>query len=312
MSTHRQLCLVASLLLAGCSSSSPKPDGPLEDAREHMEVVAYNPDAKLETSSLGSYLVGLDRSIQVWNGLFLSGDQERDALKLRSLSVDIGYRTRKLFYELVDELENSQAVNNRRVVAAALGFVQQPEAMSPLLNALSDPDLEVRTNALLGLGILGDPKTPTAGITEQMRSGLTERIRSNAALALLEILRAGGTADPDLLEAARAGLHDTEPLVRTQCALILAHQLDTESIDDLALQLFSDDVNSAAMAAGRAIAYLGSRDSHVKGRCARALTASLGRVNSLVKRSVLNDLRKLSSMNFAEEEDWVEWAHRLD
>jgi hypothetical protein len=31
----------------------------------------------------------------------------------------------------------------------------------------------------------------------------------------------------------------------------------------------------------------------------------------VTRTSVLNDLRKLSSRNYAKDEDWVTWAHRL-
>lgn len=300
--------IVSSLLLAACASTSE----PEEEPRERMQVTAYSPQALRTQTTLGAYLMQLDRSIQSWNAMFLSGDRVRDAHTLRSLSVDIGHRAGKLYYELVETLETSRAPQNRAVAAAALGFVQTKDALTPLLNALADKNMQVRANALLGLAILGDPKTPLGGVVEAMQLGLTEEIRANAALAILEVLRAGGTPSEGVLDAARLGLHDEAPLVRTQCALILAHQDDEHSIDDLALQLYHDGVNTASMAAGRALAYLGSRNIRVKGRCARALAASLTMTNATVKASILDDLRKLARANFADEEAWVEWAHRLD
>ena len=48
-----------------------------------------------------------------------------------------------------------------------------------------------------------------------------------------------------------------------------------------------------------------------QGRCARALTASLSRVRSPVHDSVIGVLRQLASANFASDEDWVDWSHRL-
>lgn len=306
--SYPRLCIVSSLLLAACASTPKEPEEP----KERMQVTAYNSNAMRTQTTLGAYLGQLDRSIQSWNAMFLSGDRVRDAHTLRSLSVDIGHRAGKLYYELVETLETSPAPQNRSVAAAALGFVHTQDALTPLLNALSDVSVEVRANALLALAILGDPKTPLGGVVQAMQLGLTEEIRANAALAVLEVLRAGGTPTEGLVDAARLGLHDDAPLVRTQCALILAHQDDEISIDDLALQLYHDTVNTAAMAAGRALAYLGSRNLRVKGRCARALAASLTLTNATVKASILEDLRKLARANFADEEAWVEWAHRLD
>lgn len=279
-----------------------------------MQVTSYNPKAKLDRTSFGAYLAHLDRSLQTWTNLFLSGDRVRDARTLQGVALDISTRAGKLYSELIETLETGPP-QNRRVAAAALGFVQSREALSPmnaLLNALSDPDELVRSNALLGLAVLGDPKTPLGGISQKLQLGTTSAERCNAALALIEILRAGATGDDRLLALARAGLHDEEPLIRTQCALILAQMQDTSAIEDLALILYEDDVNTPAIAAARALAYLGSHDLHVKGRCARALTASLGMVNSTVKAAVTRDLRKLADKNYSEDEDWVTWSHRLD
>jgi len=309
---HRKpLLLWLGLVLGACSAPGSRGEGSREEARERMKVSVYDARAKLTNTTFGAYLVQLDNSIQAWTAMFISGDRVQDAHKLRALAVDIGTRAGKLYEPIVEALETGPP-HNRRVCAAALGFVPNGAPLNPLLNALGDEDELVRANALLALAVLGDPTTPLGAILEQMGGGATVAIRSNAALALIEILRAGGKGDEGLVPAARLGLHDEEPLVRTQCALILAHQQDAASIDDLALQLYHDPVNAAAMAAGRALAYLGSRDPHVKGRCARALAASLGVTNATVRSSVLNDLRKLAQANFGSDEDWVTWSQRLD
>ena len=309
---HRYpLWLSLGLVLGACSSPGSHGKETPEEARERMKVSVYDARAKLTNTTFGAYLAQLDHSIQAWTAMFISGDRVQDAHKLRALAVDIGTRAGKLYEPIVEALETGPP-QNRRVCAAALGFVQSGAPLNPLLNAMGDEDELVRANALLALAVLGDPSTPLGGVLEQMRSGTTRAIRSNAALALIEILRAGGKGDEELVAAARIGLHDEEPLVRTQCALILAHQQDAASIDDLALQLYHDPVNAAAMSAARALAYLGSRDAHLKGRCARALAVSLATTNGTVKSSVLNDLRKLAQANFSSDEDWVTWSQRLD
>lgn len=296
--------LLAAILIPACASPRRTAEG------ERMQVQVYNNDAKLERGSIGVHLARIDTSLQQWHQIFLAGNPRDDMVKLKGLSDDIRNRTARIFDEAVSQLETG-APFNRRVVAAALGFTQTERARTPLLNALSDPDQDVVANALLGLSVLSDPLTPLQGILHHLKFGSTDGIRSNAALAALEILRVGGDGGPTVVEAAQTGLRDDAPLVRTQCALILAHQLDVDSIEDLTLQLHGDSVNSAAMAAGRALAYIGSREVTAKGRCARALSAALSKLEGLVKASVLHDLRRLAARNYASDEDWVAWAHRL-
>ncbi|MDP6384955.1 MAG: HEAT repeat domain-containing protein, partial [Planctomycetota bacterium] len=270
----------------------------------------YNPGAIREQSSVGTYITTLDRSIQQWNHTFLTGSQDRDRRTLHRLEDAIHSRSLKLFDLLVEQLESGPPYN-RRVAATALGFTRSDRALSPLLNALSDPDPEVINNALVGLSVLGEPTTPLQGIVHQMRFGSSEQIRGNASLALLECLQVGSPTIPEVVEAARAGLHDDAAYVRTKSAMILAFERDVDSIGALALQLYEDDLDMAAMAASRALALLGKYEIRSQGTCARALTAALGKVNDAVNRAVLRDLQVLSKRNYPTHEEWVQWAHRL-
>lgn len=296
--------------LAACASTPGKPKSPLNGAQEQMQVEAYAEEAIREKTTMGVALTQLDRSIQIWNQIFLNGSEATDGRRLRILQDSITHRTRKLFYEIIDQLETGPP-HNRRIAAAALGFAGNEECLSPLLNALSDSDEEVVANALLGLSLLGDLDTPTGSLAGLIDSGSTPTIRSNAALATLEVLRSGAPADEGVLPAARSGLQDQDPRVRTQCALILAQRMDLISIGDLSLVMLEDPVPSAAMAATRALAYIGSNDHRQKGRVARILTVGLTRLEGTRRESLLNDLRKLAGRNYAKDEDWVTWAHRL-
>lgn len=305
----RPIWILLAPLLA-CASTGGESESPLEGAQERMQVEGYAQEALREKTTLGMALAQLDRSIQAWNQLFLNGSEATDGRRLRNLQDSITHRTRKLFYEIVDQLETGPPIN-RRIAATALGFAANEESLSPLLNALSDSDDEVVANALLGLSLLGDPDTPTSSLAGLIQSGTTPTIRSNAALATLEVLRSGASAAESVLPSARSGLHDQDPRVRTQCALILAHRMDVASIGDLSLAMLEDPVPSAAMAATRALAYMGSNDNRQKGRVARIMTAGLSRLEGGRRDSLLNDLRKLAGRNYAKDEDWVTWAHRL-
>ena len=295
--------------LAACASQETEPDGALEDARERMQVEAYSQAALREQTTIGLALADLDKSIQLWNKLFLNGNEATDGRRLKILQESISYRTQKLFYEIVDQLETGPPLN-RRIAAAALGFVRVEESLSPLLNALSDTDDEVVANALLGIALLGDPATPTGSLADLLQHGRSSTIKNNAALALLEVLRSEAKAEPAVLTAARSGLHDMDPGVRSQSALILAHQLDAAAIEDLTLVMLEDPVPNAKMAAGQAIAYIGSKDQYQYGRVARILTAALSKVDERTKASILGNLRKLAKKNYSKDEDWIAWAHR--
>ena len=56
---------------------------------------------------------------------------------------------------------------------------------------------------------------------------------------------------------------------------------------------------------------MGDHEKRQMGRVARVLTAALSHVDGRVKQSVLTDLRRLAERNYAKDEDWVTWAHRL-
>ncbi|HIF39940.1 MAG TPA: hypothetical protein EYQ74_02420 [Planctomycetes bacterium] len=307
---HRTSLILLLALSIATSCAAPKESKGLAAERERLKVSVYNPGAIREQSSVGTYITTLDRSIQQWNHSFLTGSQERDRRTLNRLEDAIRSRSIKLFDLLVEQLESGPPYN-RRVAATALGFTSSDRALIPLLNALSDPDQEVVNNTLVGLSVLGNPTTPLQGILHQMQFGSSEQIRGNASLALLECLQAGSPTIPEVVDAARSGLRDDADYVRTKSALILAFERDVESIGDLALQLYDDDLDSAAMAASRAIAYLGKHEIHSQGACARALTASLGKVNDAVTGAVLRDLQRLSGRNYPSHAEWVLWAHRL-
>jgi len=307
--TRVRLTLLLSLALSA-SCAAPQESGGLADEQGELKVSVYNPGAMREQSSIGVFITTLDRTIQQWNHTFLTGSQDRDRRTLNRLEDTIRTRVQKLFEPLVAELESGPPYN-RRVAATALGFADSELALNPLLNALSDPDQEVINNALVGLSILSYPTTPLQGILHQMRFGSTEQIRGNASLALLECLQSGSTSTPEVLEAARAGLLDDAPYVRTKSALLIAFERDVDSIDDLALQLYEDNLDSAAMAASRALAFLGKNEIRFRGRCARAMAASLGKVNDAVNSAVLRDLQILSGRNYPTHEAWVQWSHRL-
>ncbi len=305
MRIHRSLwCLPLCLAACRTTSDAPQPDSELPQPE------AFSPDAIREKTTIGVVLAQLDRSIQMWTQIFLNGSENTDGRRMLLLQESIAQRAGKLFYELVNELETGPPIN-RSIAAAAIGFIPSDKSLSPLLNALSDPDESVVSNALFGLAVLGSDSTPTGSLADLLSHGTTTAIRSNAALALLQVLRSGAEANEGVLQAARGGLRDPDPAVRAQSAMILAHQLDTGVIDELVLAMNEDPVPIAARAAAHALAYMASEDPHQKGRVARALTAALTHADGDMRAFLLGDLRLLAGRNYAKDEDWIQWAHRL-
>ena len=297
------LALALALAVAACASSR---------SGESAEPKPYDPSAtNLPERSIGYFLVDLDASVRAWNRLVLTASGEDEQRRATLLADDLTYRARKRKDDLLGQLETGPPFN-RMVAAAGLGFSRDPDVVPPLLAALEDPEAEVVANALLGLALVASPETPTGGIAEHLRSGANTRLRSNAAYALREILEARGwSSDEVVLAAAREGLADPEPAVRAQCALLVAGLRDVESVERLGL-IVHDKVPIAALAAGRALAFLGSREPRVKGASARALAGALDKVEPAVRSGLLRSLAALAEANYGRDsEAWVEWAHRL-
>ncbi len=292
-------CLIP---LQACSSPEEKPEPP--------EFEVFRPAAfDSPRSPIGPFLMELDNSIERWQALTLGADNENDRRMKKLLEEHISYSARKRLHDLIGELQ-SRAPFNRMVAAAALGFTEAEAALGPLLASLDDSSPEVVANALLGLALLGNRDTPLAEITILLAEGVNETTRANAAYAVREVLEAGGSGT-GVLTAARTGLRDESSLVRTHSALILAHEMDTGSLSLLEYQL-EDETPLAALAAARSLAYIGQRDRHQLATVAMALAGALDTSEDVVRAGILRYLRLLSEANYGkEQEEWVEWAARL-
>lgn len=289
------------LLVGGCQSSPAGAD--------LGEPEPYVPAPDPEPESIGYFLTQYDKSLQRWTELKLSGSSTRDVRTLNALERNLTKRAKDREAELVQELENGPPAN-REVAAVALGFTEDPANVSPLLAALADPHDDVVQKALLGLGILGNPETPTARINYLLQRHADPWTRNNAAFALQRIVAAGARPE-GLAEACRDSLIDEEPGVRAQVASVLGMLEDADSVPHLS-DLLYDETNLVSAAAATALASIGSSRLQVKGACARALVDALERVDPVRRQRILVELVRLSDQNLGEDaEPWVEWAHRL-
>jgi HEAT repeat protein len=296
------LCGALLLALPACTTTR---------GAEEQDPIPLEPDAEKEAgpTSIGLFLSEINNEIRAWTNLTMTAIDSQERRNALLLEKDLMRRTYQRRDELIHELEFGPAAN-RVVAASALGFTRAPEALSPLLAALEDPVLDVQSNALLGLSLLGQPDTPLERICELIRASKEPWVRANAAMCASGLVNAGARADC-MTGAARAGLLDAEPGVRSQCALILATLLDEESMDVLE-DLLYDEVPLVASAAARSVAYIGAEVPAQKAIAAKALVKAYIASERAMRRNMIDAMTRLSGRSFGDDEDeWREWALRL-
>ena len=258
---------------------------------------------------LGKFLADMAGSIQAWSQKTLAATSRADLRKQNVLEQHITQQARERKSDLLYCLEAGPQ-RNRVIAAAALGFTRDPEVLSPLLVALEDTDPRLVGNALLGLTVLEHPNTPTERISSILSHDPNPQLRWGAAYCA-RTLTERGVRDEVLTDAARGALHDTEPVVRAQCCLLLSIIGDADSFDTME-GLIRDPVPLVAAAAVRAVGLLGENALEVRGDCARALTGELGTENREMRGRVRRSLVRLANRDYGNDvARWRIWSMRL-
>ncbi len=298
-------------LFAACQSpkaEAPDPNAvPAEDQPKPYDPRVWD---KGEPEPVGSFLANLDKSMRAWTNLTLTAMTRADRTKARMLQESLMSRVHARQQELVDVLETGPP-RNRAIAAGALGFSASKDVLGPLVVALTDKEADVVQNAALSLALLQNPETPMLALLEVMQGSTNGNARANAAYAVRSILEAGGTADENVIKAARHALVDEEPFAQAQGALILAIAKDSESIPDLGelLQAKSPLVIGAGT---QALLALGRGDPKLLGPTARALVTGMGAAAEEQRPAIQRALVLLSGHNYEDDlEKWAEWAQRL-
>jgi hypothetical protein len=297
---------LATIAAAGCASPAVSKK---DDANSPQHPIAPIVEATNKPEAIGKILAELDEQMRAWNNKYLSAQTAEDRIKTKKLEESLMALAHKHTAELIEQLESGPP-SNRVIAASALGFTKDPKALSPLLAALDDPHDEVVGNALLGLMLLSDKETPLDAICRLMQTSRDEGVRRNAAQCLAALVDVGDRADC-VLPAVRVGLADTEPVVRSQCCLILATLVDKSSVQALCDRLY-DDVPLVVASAARAVSYLGLQSLTDKGTCARALAKSYSENRGPMRAQIRHALVELAGSDHGNEpEEWVAWAARL-
>lgn len=321
------------VLLAACSSTSEDPTradrealwnttttGGREAAPEDSQsapgeepLLATSTDDDLLRQPVGELLAGLEVGLNAWNQKKLVALSPKELADRQALEEVLRYRVQVRQLDIVHQLQTGPTVNRRRA-AAALGFADNVEALPALEEALADRDAEVVSNALVGIGQLARRETNLRPITNLLEISSDGWTRNNAAFALKRLVEAGAReGDERLVVATSKGLTDTEPGVRVQCALVLSILLETDAIPNIA-GLLHDDVALVNAAAARALSYMGTRDIHVKGECARHLADAARSTNdSQFRDHLMYEMSTMSQYHYGDDLDrWREWAYNMD
>jgi len=294
-------------LTAACAAPPAAQPGELIDPLD-IDPAVLNQGAPADVP-LGKFLADMSASIQAWSHKTLSATSRVDLRKQNLLEHHITQEARKRKEDLLYSLEAGPQ-HNRVIAAAALGFTRDPEVLSPLLDALEDPDPRLVGNALLGLTILEDPNTPTERIASILQYDKNSELRWSAAYCARTLVERG-VRDEGLMEAGRAALLDSEPVVRAQCCLLLAILGDAESFDAMEA-LIRDSVPLVSAAAIGAIGVLGEKVPERRGDCARALSNEIGADNRERRARARKSLIRLAGRDYGENLDqWRIWAARL-
>lgn len=259
---------------------------------------------------MGLVISKLDNSLRQWSSLAATGDKDKDGRRGLAIQEELRHRSRKYYWMLVKQLETGP-VRNRMVCAMALGFTNNPDALSVLVAALEDRDERVEINALIGLSVLASKDTPLSVLTYRMKEHENPQARAMASSAVVYCLQAGAVGE-NVKDAARLGLIDPEPVVRTRSALILAEIDDGESIETLSGLLY-DEMPLVRRAARQSLTHLGMTDDHFRGDAARALATALIKAdNDADETSLILYLRKLSRINHGDDaQEWMSWADQM-
>ena len=180
------LICVPAALAAACSSAPSAPDPEVE--QQFREIERRNREIEERMAMLPRVLNDLDKALDKYaEAEMSSGNQRADDLA-STLAKFITEMSQKHFHELVAAADQVDYPRNRAIAVAALGFSGRPEALDPLLNAAADENPEVASNAVFGLGILGDTRTPPSAIAAVMNNAeLPETMRTGAAWALYKL-----------------------------------------------------------------------------------------------------------------------------
>ncbi len=206
------LVALTSMLLAGCSSAPKTAYDQAIEAR-FAERDRHSNELRDRLTAFDRVLLDLDRGLAEYFGATLnSGFARADRLAL-GLEEFIRDRVDANFDHLIalaDGASRSKIdpvtagiskqmavamdaataglIRNQQIAMAALGFSGRSSSLDSLLNGAAHPNPKISGNAVLGLAILGDSRTPPEVIARVMENdSFPDAVRTSAAWSLFRL-----------------------------------------------------------------------------------------------------------------------------
>lgn len=177
--------LTVVLLLAACASP-PAPDPSIEQSFRDRERELSETTARRET--IQRVLNDLDKTLDKYTEAVMTWGGPRSIDRADKIESFLRKVSSEHFAELVTAADNADIPRYRAIAVAALGFSARPDALDPILNAAADGNPEVVNNAVFGLAVLQDPRTPPTAITRVINDeALPMPTRAGAAWALYRL-----------------------------------------------------------------------------------------------------------------------------
>lgn len=302
MTNLRVPAALLALVCLACAGTGSR-SGEDEPATPFVGINLQEPDP------IGLFLSELDQAMRYWTNLTLTAQTAQSRREARQIESYLSLQTVKRIDELIAQLESGPPRNRQRA-ATALGFTRDARALSPLLAALHDSDPNVVHNSLLGLALLAQADTPTEPLLALMGEHEDPDTRSQAAYALRSVVAAGAPVEA-VVGPTQMALHDSEPGVRSQAALVLGLAIDGGSTQALS-DLLYDEVPLVRLAAVESLVLIGQGDGRYRGQAARALVDAWVKSDRAMRRRLHMSMALLAGEDMGEDEDrWVEWSRRL-
>lgn len=155
-------------LLGACSSADSGKEKPQKDPAieaRAKEEEARRKEQLARDSDFDLVLLRIDKALAEYATNVAKSENIKATRRADSLRQYLEVQTKRFSKDLLRAL-GSDALRQRSISAAALGFTGDDEMVEPLVNALDDPEAMVRSNAALGLGQIQSPSTPLTRLAQ--------------------------------------------------------------------------------------------------------------------------------------------------
>lgn len=178
--------LVPVAILGSCGSAPPAPDEAIEE--RFVDSQRERDEWKRRQDAFQNVLQETDTVIERYTLARLdSGSPKSDKLAER-LGKHLTMRVQDHFEHFVRAAADASIPRNQAIALAALGFSADPSALDPLLNGLASPDPNIVGNAVYGIGLLADRRTPPMYLKRVVdNASYSNNTRSCAAWSILQV-----------------------------------------------------------------------------------------------------------------------------